>query len=103
MALKMIYKAGENEEKVLELAETPEIVLLEFCDLIIRKQDLRNPDARNMLDENLNALRNKAEKEPDGNYTPFSRQDLKEYIAQIDDFLKKFDQNGEVVINNASF
>ena len=91
MALQMLMKTGDKEETVLELTETPEFVLIQFCDVIIRKQDLRNPDTRYVLDETLNALRVKAEREPDG-YTPFSRQDLKEFIAMIDELLKKSDQ-----------
>ena|GEM_PF-3220553 len=91
MALQMVWKAGEKEEEILELTETPEFVLIQFCDIIIRKQDLRNPDARYMLDETVNALKVKAEKEPYG-YSPFDRKGLKEYIAHIEDLLIKFDQ-----------
>jgi hypothetical protein len=88
--LKMVWNSGD-EEQVIELTETPEFVLINFCDIIIRKQDLRNPDVRYMLRETVNALKVKAEGEPDG-YTPFDRRGLKEHIAQIEDLLKKFEQ-----------
>ena len=91
MALQMVWKA-DDKEQVLELVETPTMILIQFCDLMIRKQDLRNPDVQYMMRENINALKIKAEKEPDDCYTPFNRRELKEYITQVEGLLMKFEQ-----------
>jgi len=88
--LQMSWKTGDTE-RVVDLVEVPEFVLVQFCDLILRKQDLRNPDARYMLRETINALKVKAEEEPVGPAT-FERSSLKEQIAQIEGLLDQFDQ-----------
>ena len=88
--LQMLMKSGDNEQ-VLDLAETPEFALVQFCDLILRKQDLRNPDARYILRETVSALKVKAEKEP-SDPVAFYRTDLKAQIAQIEGLLEQFDQ-----------
>ena len=81
----------DDTEEVVDLVEAPEIVLLQFCDLILRKWDLRNPEVRNMLREMFNALKAKAEKKPDGPaaYSPYS---LEEQIAHIEGLLDQLDQ-----------
>jgi len=83
--LQMLLKSNDNEQ-VLDLAEVPEFVLVQFCDLILRKRDLSNPGARNMLREMVSALKSKADKEP---YDPvaFHRADLKAQITQIEGLL----------------
>ena len=88
--LQMLWKSGDTEQ-VVDLVEVPEFVLVQFCDLILRKQDLRNPDARYMLRETVNALKVKAEEPPDGS-AAFERHSLKEQIEQIEGLLDQFDQ-----------
>jgi hypothetical protein len=87
--LQMSMKSGD-EEQVLDLTDVPEFVLAQFCDLILRKQDLRNPDVRKMLRETVDALKSKAEKEP-VDPVACERNSLKEGIADIEDLLKQFD------------
>jgi hypothetical protein len=87
--LQMLMKSGD-EEQVLDLVDVPEFVLAQFCDLILRKQDLRNPDVRKMLRETVDALKAKAEKEP-VDPVAYERNSLKESIANIEDLLKQFD------------
>jgi len=89
----MLMKSGD-EEQVLELVDVPEFVLAEFCGLILRHQDLRNPDARRMLRDTVSALKVKAEQEPVDRVS-LDRQSLKEDIAQMESLLKQFDQNDE--------
>lgn len=88
--LQMVWKSG-GDEQVLDLVDTPEIVLVQFCETILRHQDLRNPDARQMLQEIITALKVKAEKEP-VDHIAFNRHDLKENIAYVEDLLRQFDQ-----------
>lgn len=88
--LQMLMKSG-GDEQVLDLVDTPEIVLIQFCEAILRHQDLRNPDARRMLKETAAALKAKAAKEP-VDHVAFDRQNLKENIAYVEDLLKQFDE-----------
>jgi hypothetical protein len=88
--LQMLMKSGD-EEQVLDLVDTPEFVLVQFCDLILRKQDLRNPDARKMLRETVYALKAKIAKEP-VDHIAYERNNLKENIAYIEDLLRQFNQ-----------
>ena len=88
--LQMLMKSGD-EEQVLDLVDTPEFVLVKFCEMILRHQDLRNPDARRMLRDTLAALKVKAEKEP-VDHISYDRRYLKEDIAYVEDLLKKFDE-----------
>jgi len=85
--LQMLMKSGDNEQ-VLDLVEVPEFVLLQFCDLILRKQDLSNPDVRYMLRETIGALKAKAEAPSDP--ASFCRTGLKEQVAQIEGLLEQF-------------
>ena len=87
--LQMLWKSGDTE-KVVDLVEVPEFVLVQFCDVILRKQDLRNPEARYILRETANALKVKAEEPPDSP-NAYSRHSLKEYVAQIERLLDQFD------------
>jgi hypothetical protein len=88
--LQMMWKSGDTEQ-VLDLVGVPEFVLVQFCDVILRKQDLRNPDARYMLRETVNALKVKAEEAPVGP-AAFDRHSLKEQISRIEGLLVQFDQ-----------
>ena len=88
--LQMVMKSGDKEQ-VLDLVEVPELVLVQSCNMILRHQDLRNPDAQYMLQEFVGALKVKAREDLVGP-AAFNRHDLKKYITQIDDLLKQFDQ-----------
>jgi hypothetical protein len=88
--LQMVLKSGD-EEQVLDLLEVPEFVLMQFCDSILRKQDLRNPVVRDMLRDLTNALKIKAEQEP-VDRVAIDRHSLKEQLTQIEGLLAKFDQ-----------
>ena len=88
--LQMVCKSGD-EERVLDLVDTPEIVLVKFCESILRHQDLRNPDARRMLRETIGALKIKAEKEP-VDHVSYDRDNLKENISYVEGLLKQFDE-----------
>jgi hypothetical protein len=88
--MQMVWKTGD-EEQVLELVDTPELVLVQCCNSILRHQDLRNPDARHMLRETVNALKIKAGQEPDSPIA-MNRHELKKKLAEIEDLLKQFDE-----------
>ena len=86
--LQMVMKAGEDE-KVMDLVDTPEFVLRQSCDMILRHQDMRNPDAQRMVQDIISALKVKATKESD-EPGALSRYNLKSYIMQVDDLLLQF-------------
>jgi hypothetical protein len=88
--LQMMMKSGD-EEQVLDLAEAPEFLLIQFCEMILKHQDLRNPDARYMLREIVNALKIKAEKEP-VDPVAFECCSLKEQLVQVEGLLNQFDR-----------
>jgi hypothetical protein len=97
-SMQMIWITGD-EKRVLELVDTPELVLVQFCNSILRHQDLRNPDARRMLRETVDALKVKAGQEPDSPLA-MDRFELKEKLVEIEEALDKFDEkqddgNGE--------
>jgi hypothetical protein len=85
----MVMNLGTDNEKIMDLVDTPEFVLVQFCDLIIRRRDLRNPETHNRLTETVKALKIKAQEEASGPGT-FDRYELKEYIAGIEDLLKQY-------------
>ena len=89
--LKMMMESGDTKQ-LMALTEVPAFVLEQFCDLILRKQDLRNPDVRYMLRETVNALKVKAEEPPDGPVA-FERHSLKEQLVYVEGLLDEFDQN----------
>ena len=88
--LQMSMKSGDDEQ-VLDLVEVPEFVLVQFCEMILRHQEMRNPDARYMLRETVNALKVKAEEAAVGPGT-YDRYSLKGMIARIEELLDQFDQ-----------
>ncbi|MDR1687747.1 MAG: hypothetical protein LBS21_03940 [Clostridiales bacterium] len=88
--LKMVMDS-DGEEQVMSLEDSPEIVLIDTCNLVLRHRDLRNPDNRNFLREILNALKVKAESKSTEPNT-VSREELKQNIAETEDLLKQFDE-----------
>jgi hypothetical protein len=86
----MSVKSGDDEQ-VLDLVEIPEFVLVQFCEMILRHQDMRNQDARYMLRETVNALNVKAKEAAAGQDT-YDRYSLKGAIARIEELLDQFDQ-----------
>ena len=90
--LQMAMKSGDNKEQILDLVDVPEFVLVQSCDIILRHQDLRNPDAQYMLRETVNALKVKAEEKPSDLVFSYNRYDLKEYIVQIENLLSSVAQ-----------
>jgi hypothetical protein len=88
--LQMSVKSGDGEQ-VLDLVEIPEFILVQFCEMILRHQDMRNQDARYMLRETVNALNVKA-KEAAAGQDAYDRYSLKGAIARIEELLDQFDQ-----------
>jgi len=74
---------------VMELVDAPEIVLVEFCNMTLRHRDIRDPDIRHSVQEIINALKVKAGEKSDEPVT-YNRYDLKNYVTEIEDLLKKF-------------
>ena len=87
--LQIVMNAGKDNEKIMDLVDTPEIVLVQFCDMTLKHRDLRNQDIRNTVQQIINALKVKAEKESTEPVV-FNRYDLKSYITDIEDLLKQF-------------
>jgi len=87
--LQMVRNPGKEDEEVIDLVDTPTFVLVQFCDVALRRYDMRNPDIRNQVQETINALKVKIEKES-YDLTPFNRYDLKDYVTRVDDTLKQF-------------
>ncbi len=87
--MQMLWKTGDKEQ-VIELVDSPEVILVQFCNSILRHQDLRSPDVRHRLREIVNALKVKAEQEPDGP-ADMNRYELKEKLAEIEELMAKFD------------
>ena len=88
--LQIACKSGDDEQ-ILDLVDTPEFVLVQFCEAILRHQDLRNPDARRMLREIVNALKIKDDKEP-VDHISYGRNNLKENIAYVEGLLRQYDE-----------
>jgi hypothetical protein len=87
--IKMVMNPGD-EEQVYDLTETPDFLLLQFCESILRKQDLRNPEVQNMLGEIVDALRAKVDnksKDGFGFLITVDRNELKGVIQAIDGLL----------------
>jgi len=87
--LQIVMNSGKDNEKVMDLLDTPEIVLVQFCDMTLRHRDLKNQDVRDTVQNIIDALKVKTEKdsiEP----VAFNRHDLKSYIKYIEDLLKQF-------------
>jgi hypothetical protein len=87
--MQIVMNADTEDEQVMDLVDTPEIVLIQFGDMIIRHRDLRNPDVRSRVQDIINALKAKAGKSS-GGYNPY---DTKSFIEQAEDILKQFAEN----------
>jgi hypothetical protein len=86
--LQMKMVRGENEE-IMDLVDTPEFVLVQFCDMVLKHQDMRNPEAQRLVRENIVALKIKAEKDST-DLVSFDRHNLKRYISGIEELLEQF-------------
>ena len=84
--LQMKVKKGETEE-IMDLADIPDFVLMQFCNMIFKHRDVTNPDTRNYLQDIIAALKAKAEKKlPDGTSAD-DEYYLKKYISEIEGIL----------------
>jgi hypothetical protein len=99
LMFKMVLDHGGEDEEVMELVDTPEFVLVQYCGMILRHRDIRIPTFHNMLAEIIAALKVKAEKEADGPGT-FSRYDLKEYIKDVEGLLIQYPPDESLVIKD---
>ena len=82
--LQIVLNEGKEDKEVMDLVDTPEIVLVQFCDMILRHRDIRNPDVRQRVQEFINALKIKATKES-AEPAAFDRYSLKSYITGVED------------------
>ena len=88
--IKMLQISGDKEI-ILDLEDAPDVVLMDFCRIILRHHDLRNPESQNFLRQLNAALKVKSEKEPAGSHAS-ERYYLKEAIAEIDNILNRLAQ-----------
>ena len=88
--LHMVMTAGDKEQ-ILDLIDTLVFVLIQSCNMTLRHQDLRNPDAQYILRETVNAIKTKIEKKP-SELANYNRQELNKWIAHIDDLLNSVAQ-----------
>jgi len=84
--LKFVWNKGDDDEKVLDLIDTPDIVLVQSCNAFLKYHGLKNPDSRRRVKETIDALKIKAETEPAGP-SCFDRHDLIAYIAEVEGLL----------------
>ena len=89
--IKMVMDPGDNEE-VYDLTETPDFLLVQFCESILRHQDVRNPDVQNILREFVDALRAKVDnnlKDAFACTITYSQNEIRGIINAIDGMLEK--------------
>ena len=89
--IKMVMDPGDNEE-VYDLTETPDFLLVQFCESILRHQDVRNPDVQNILREFVDALRAKVDnnlKDAFACTITYSQNEIRGIINAVDGLLKK--------------
>jgi len=84
----IVMNRGGDQEEIMDMVDAPEFVLVQMCDLTLRKQDMRNPDAQRMVREFVDALKVKAEKKAEP--ADYNRDELKKYIECIEEVLAKF-------------
>ena len=89
--LQIVMNPGEDEE-ISDLADAPEIILVQFCTMILKHQDLRDPDVQKSLRELLDAMKARADTEPVGPGC-YDRRYLKEDIARIEDLLDSLSES----------
>jgi len=84
-------KAG-NDETIMDLEDTPDFVLVQFCSMILRHRDLRDPEHRQKVQGIVSALKAKAEKPGQNSISSFSlsKSELESYIALVEDILLEF-------------
>jgi len=83
--IKIIQNPGDDE-KILDLEDTPEIVLIEFSTMIIRHRDLSDPYWQSVLREFNDAIKVKLEKMTDDSCL-YDRRSLMEGVAEIENHL----------------
>jgi len=81
--IKMSMKSGGKEE-ILDLVDVPEFVLMQACDVIVRKQNLRDPDTMSLFRELTNALRAKLE---NGLDSVTVRGNITDFLIQADELI----------------
>ena len=80
--------SGDNIE-ILDLEDSPELVLVELCSTILRHHNLRNPSSQNTLRQLNEALKQMSGKTPAAIYASDNRF-LKAAVAEIDKILIRF-------------
>ena len=85
--LKIMQITGDNR-KILDLEDAPEEVLMDFCGMILRHHNLRNPDSQSLLKQLNAALKKKSEKDSTGKHV-FARYYLKAAVEEIESILNK--------------
>ena len=91
--MQLLRKSGEKEE-VYDLTETPDYLLVTFCETILRHYDMRNPEARNILRDFADAIRTKLDKNLEDAFActiTYSENELREIVKTIDEMLEKLD------------
>ena len=103
--LQIVEKTGDKEE-VLDLVDTPEMILVQMCDVIMRKWYLKDPDTQRHLQDIAGALKTIASKEVkdgvcNGQSNLYNRDMLKKYAAAVEDVVKQVNeaQEEELKIN----
>jgi len=89
--LQLVMNSGDNDAQVIDLVDAPELVLFNFCDITLRRQDMKNPEAQRIVRQTIDALKVKATQEP----VPvgpacINRYSLKEYITEVEKILERF-------------
>ena len=85
--LKIMQRTGDIE-KILNLEDAPGEVLMDFCRMILRHHNLRNPESQSLLRQLNAALKLKSEKDPTGNHAA-ARYYLKAAVEEIESILNK--------------
>ncbi len=91
LMLKILMTSDDGSERILDMAETPDIILVKFLDLHLRHGDMNNPDTRRALRDTVTALKAKAEKEPT-ELVSFDLPSFKAAIDKAEELLKQFDE-----------
>jgi hypothetical protein len=99
LMLQMVLNKGAEDEEVMELVDTPEFILVQYCGMILRHRDIRIPQFHNMLSEIIGALKVIAEKEADGPGT-YNRHVLKDYVKDIEELLIQFPPDESLIIKD---
>jgi hypothetical protein len=90
--IQIVRNLGDDEE-VYDLTETPDFLLVHFCEAILRHHDPRNPKVQNTLREFVDALRVKVDGNAKDAFTctiTYDREELNKIIETIDGLLAQF-------------